>query len=124
MVVRVRTFVALRHWILNYFMDDFVVDYNLRLTFCSLLNDFVDELSQDPRGRKSSLRSWPSSKSAGAASAHSTGTGPNSTPPSAPTSYPARRHRRPPQCHPEPQLLGSSPTWTRGHPSWTPSSPR
>ncbi|KAK0634870.1 putative RasGEF group protein [Bombardia bombarda] len=56
MVVRVRTFVALRHWILNYFMDDFVVDYNLRVSFCSLLNDFVDELSQDPRARKVQLK--------------------------------------------------------------------
>ncbi|WXC66970.1 hypothetical protein SNK03_012740 [Fusarium graminearum] len=56
MVVRVRTFVALRHWILNYFMDDFVVDYNLRLVFCELLNDFVDELSQCNRGRKVQLK--------------------------------------------------------------------
>ncbi|KAK1761064.1 guanine nucleotide exchange factor LTE1 [Echria macrotheca] len=56
MVVRVRTFVALRHWILNYFMDDFVLDYNLRVTFCNLLNDFVDELSQDLRARKVQLK--------------------------------------------------------------------
>ncbi|RGP64167.1 hypothetical protein FLONG3_9630 [Fusarium longipes] len=56
MVVRVRTFVALRHWILNYFMDDFVVDYNLRLVFCELLNDFVDELSQCKRSRKVQLK--------------------------------------------------------------------
>ncbi|CAK7233243.1 Guanine nucleotide exchange factor lte1 [Sporothrix bragantina] len=56
MVVRVRTFVALRHWILNYFMDDFVVDYDLRVLFCELLNSFVDELSQDPRGRKVQLK--------------------------------------------------------------------
>ncbi|KAF5665369.1 LTE1 GDP GTP exchange factor [Fusarium heterosporum] len=56
MVVRVRTFVALRHWILNYFMDDFVVDYNLRSTFCELLNDFVDELSQCKRARKVQLK--------------------------------------------------------------------
>lgn len=47
MVVRVRTFVALRHWILNYFVDDFVIDYHLRIVFCNLLNDLVDELSQD-----------------------------------------------------------------------------
>ena len=47
MVVRVRTFVALRHWILNYFVDDFVVQYTLRVTFCNLLNDLVDDLSQD-----------------------------------------------------------------------------
>ncbi|KAM0194206.1 hypothetical protein ACHAPI_007235 [Fusarium lateritium] len=56
MVVRVRTFVALRHWILNYFMDDFVVDHNLRATFCELLNDFVDELSQCKRARKVQLK--------------------------------------------------------------------
>ncbi|KAF5024673.1 hypothetical protein F66182_3243 [Fusarium sp. NRRL 66182] len=56
MVVRVRTFVALRHWILNYFMDDFVVDYSLRLTFCELLNDFVDELSQCDRSLKVQLK--------------------------------------------------------------------
>lgn len=56
MVVRVRTFVALRHWILNYFMDDFVIDYELRVLFCDLLNGFVNELSQDPRGRKVQLK--------------------------------------------------------------------
>ncbi|KFG79416.1 putative LTE1 protein [Metarhizium anisopliae] len=47
MIVRVRTFVALRHWILNYFVDDFLAEYGLRVTFCNLLNDFVDELCQD-----------------------------------------------------------------------------
>ncbi|TWU78880.1 Guanine nucleotide exchange factor lte1 [Metarhizium rileyi] len=46
MIVRVRTFVAIRHWILNYFVDDFLTDYDLRVTFCHLLNDFVDELCQ------------------------------------------------------------------------------
>ena len=56
MVVRVRTFVALRHWILNYFVDDFFVDHGLRATFCNLLNDFVEELTQDPRGRKVQLK--------------------------------------------------------------------
>lgn len=56
MVVRVRAFVALRHWILNYFTDDFVIDYNLRVTFCNLLNDFVDELAQDLRARKVQLK--------------------------------------------------------------------
>ncbi|KAG8417673.1 Guanine nucleotide exchange factor lte1 [Metarhizium acridum] len=47
MIVRVRTFVALRHWILNYFVDDFLGEYGLRVTFCNLLNDFVNELCQD-----------------------------------------------------------------------------
>ncbi|KAK4453037.1 guanine nucleotide exchange factor LTE1 [Podospora aff. communis PSN243] len=56
MVVRVRTFVALRHWILNYFIDDFVIDYSLRVMFCNLLNDFVDELAQDLRARKVQLK--------------------------------------------------------------------
>lgn len=46
-VVRVRTFVAIRHWILNYFLDDYVVDYDLRKSFCDLLNNFVTELVQD-----------------------------------------------------------------------------
>ncbi|CAJ2511399.1 Uu.00g070240.m01.CDS01 [Anthostomella pinea] len=56
MIVKVRTFVAIRHWILNYFVDDFVVDYHLRVTFCNLLNDFVDELSSEQRGRKVQLK--------------------------------------------------------------------
>lgn len=56
MVVRVRTFVALRHWILNYFLDDFVTDYSLRVTFCHLINTFVEELSQDESSCKVQLR--------------------------------------------------------------------
>ncbi|KAH7320062.1 hypothetical protein B0I35DRAFT_352262 [Stachybotrys elegans] len=56
MIVRVRTFVALRHWILNYFMDDFLVDYQLRVTFCSLLNEFVAELAQEIQVRKVQLK--------------------------------------------------------------------
>lgn len=56
MIVRVRTFVAMRHWILNYFVDDFVLDYDLRVLFCILLNDFVDELSQDAKERKVQLK--------------------------------------------------------------------
>lgn len=56
MVVRVRTFVALRHWILNYFMDDYVLDYDLRKKFCELLNGFVDELLQDPGAEVNKLR--------------------------------------------------------------------
>ena len=46
-VVRVRTFVAIRHWILNYFLDDYVVDHELRKSFCDLLNNFVVELALD-----------------------------------------------------------------------------
>nr|AGN92184.1 LteA [Epichloe baconii] len=56
MIVRVRTFVALRHWILNYFVDDFLLEHSLRVTFCDLLNDFVDELSQDFYSRRVQIR--------------------------------------------------------------------
>jgi len=37
-IVRVRTFVALRHWILNYFVDDFISNIDLRLHFCNMVN--------------------------------------------------------------------------------------
>ncbi|KAF1963408.1 ras GEF [Byssothecium circinans] len=47
-IVRVRTFVALRHWILNYFVDDFVPVYRLRVYFCELVNS----LHQDLRARE------------------------------------------------------------------------
>ncbi len=43
-IVRVRTFVALRHWILNYFVDDFVPAYKLRTYFCELVNSLHDSL--------------------------------------------------------------------------------
>ncbi|GAW27077.1 putative LTE1 GDP GTP exchange factor [Rosellinia necatrix] len=52
MIVKVRTFVAIRHWILNYFVDDFVVDYHLRVTFCDLLNEFTDDLPTTKPKRK------------------------------------------------------------------------
>jgi len=47
-VVRVRTFVAMRHWILNYFMDDFEPDYHLRLLFCELVNALAKDLYARP----------------------------------------------------------------------------
>lgn len=37
-VIRVRAFAALRHWILNYFPYDFVIDRELRVKFCEQLN--------------------------------------------------------------------------------------
>lgn len=43
-IVRVRTFVALRHWILNYFVDDFVPVYKLRAHFCDLVNSLFTDL--------------------------------------------------------------------------------
>jgi hypothetical protein len=47
-IARVRTFVALRHWILNYFQDDFMYNYELRQRFCDLVNQMCTELSQRP----------------------------------------------------------------------------
>ncbi|TVY34919.1 Guanine nucleotide exchange factor [Lachnellula subtilissima] len=55
-VVRVRTFVAIRHWVLNYFLDDFVIDYDLRKSFCDLLNNFVSDLSQNQPSNKVPLK--------------------------------------------------------------------
>lgn len=45
-IVRVRTFVALRHWILNYFAEDFALDLPLRQRFCDLVNDLARSLRQ------------------------------------------------------------------------------
>ncbi|KAI9761559.1 MAG: hypothetical protein M4579_000951 [Chaenotheca gracillima] len=45
-IVRVRTFVAMRHWILNYFVDDFVPDFTLRAAFCESLNRLCTFLKQ------------------------------------------------------------------------------
>lgn len=55
-VVRVRTFVALRHWILNYFVDDFVCEYEMRTNFCRLLNSLTNDISQDAKGRRVQLK--------------------------------------------------------------------
>ncbi|KAF2746866.1 hypothetical protein M011DRAFT_381388, partial [Sporormia fimetaria CBS 119925] len=43
-IVRVRTFVALRHWILNYFVDDFAPAYSLRAYFCHMVNGLYAQL--------------------------------------------------------------------------------
>lgn len=56
MVVRVRTFVALRHWILNYFVDDFLCEYEMRTNFCTLLNSLTDELCHSPKARRVQLK--------------------------------------------------------------------
>lgn len=39
-MVRVRTFAALRHWLLNYFADDFAPSASLRSQFAKAINDF------------------------------------------------------------------------------------
>lgn len=56
MIVHVRAFVALRHWILNYFVDDFVVDYSLRVNFCVLVNQYVDDLAHNVEAHKVQLK--------------------------------------------------------------------
>ncbi|EED19050.1 guanine nucleotide exchange factor, putative [Talaromyces stipitatus ATCC 10500] len=43
-IIRIRTFAALRHWILNYFVDDFVSNWDLRAQFCDTINRMYDEL--------------------------------------------------------------------------------
>ncbi|KAI9314588.1 hypothetical protein BX666DRAFT_1968375 [Dichotomocladium elegans] len=48
-VVRIRTFVVMRHWLLNYFLHDFVHSRDLRL----LLTSFLNSLAQDPIVRQS-----------------------------------------------------------------------
>lgn len=55
-VVRVRTFVAIRHWILNYFLDDYVVDYELRVLFCERLNTFAKTLLESEMQSKIPLK--------------------------------------------------------------------
>ena len=43
-VIRVRAFAAIRHWILNYFPYDFVVDRDLRVKFCQHLNSLTHQV--------------------------------------------------------------------------------
>lgn len=43
-IIRIRTFAALRHWILNYFVDDFVNNRDLRAQFCDTINHMYDDL--------------------------------------------------------------------------------
>ena len=45
-VIRVRAFAAIRHWILNYFPYDFVVDRDLRVKFCQHLNALMQQVRQ------------------------------------------------------------------------------
>lgn len=52
-IIRIRTFAAIRHWILNYFVDDFVLDRDLRLRFCELLNEIYDEVRNRAQSNQS-----------------------------------------------------------------------
>nr|POE93323.1 guanine nucleotide exchange factor lte1 [Quercus suber] len=48
-IVRVRTFVALRHWMLNYFTDDFAHSIALRQQFCDRVNHLARNLQNKSR---------------------------------------------------------------------------
>lgn len=41
LIVTVRCFTVIRHWLVNFFADDFVLDYDLRVQFCDLVNSMV-----------------------------------------------------------------------------------
>lgn len=47
-VIRVRVFAAIRHWILNYFVYDFVIDRELRVRFCDKVNSIGREVCSRP----------------------------------------------------------------------------
>ncbi|KAJ5499848.1 Guanine-nucleotide dissociation stimulator CDC25 [Penicillium expansum] len=49
-IIRIRTFAALRHWILNYFVDDFVTNYELRTHFCETINKLYSEVRSRQNG--------------------------------------------------------------------------
>ncbi|KAL9607330.1 MAG: hypothetical protein Q9167_007748 [Letrouitia subvulpina] len=55
-VIRVRAFAALRHWILNYFPYDFVVDRELRVKFCDRLNTLLREVKSRSGSGPSDLK--------------------------------------------------------------------
>ncbi|ERF75226.1 hypothetical protein EPUS_00018 [Endocarpon pusillum Z07020] len=55
-VIRIRTFAALRHWILNYFVDDFVVNRKLRVQFCDQINEMYHEVSRRTGGGVSDMK--------------------------------------------------------------------
>ncbi|KAL9582446.1 MAG: hypothetical protein Q9203_005493 [Teloschistes exilis] len=55
-VIRVRAFAALRHWILNYFPYDFVVDRDLRVKFCWRLNVLMKEVQRKPSNGRSDMK--------------------------------------------------------------------
>jgi hypothetical protein len=41
LIVTVRCFTVIRHWLINFFVDDFVLNYDLRVQFCDITNDMV-----------------------------------------------------------------------------------
>ncbi|KAJ9610873.1 Guanine nucleotide exchange factor lte1 [Cladophialophora chaetospira] len=55
-IIRVRTFAALRHWILNYFMDDFFLDGRLRARFCKEVNKLYTDVKTSEQHGFSDLK--------------------------------------------------------------------
>ena len=55
-IIRIRTFAAIRHWILNYFPDDFVPNRDLRLQYCELLNRIYNEVRLRTTSTRSDLK--------------------------------------------------------------------
>jgi hypothetical protein len=55
-IIRIRTFAALRHWILNYFVDDFVANYDLRIHFCDTINMLYTNVKSRETGGMSDLK--------------------------------------------------------------------
>lgn len=55
-IVTVRTFVALRHWILNYFLEDFTSALQLRRTFCATVNGLANALQHSKGADDSDLK--------------------------------------------------------------------
>ncbi|KAJ5155740.1 hypothetical protein N7492_008543 [Penicillium capsulatum] len=55
-IIRIRTFAALRHWILNYFVDDFVTNYGLRTHFCETINALYQDVKSRSNGGMSDLK--------------------------------------------------------------------
>ncbi|KAJ6093336.1 hypothetical protein N7486_008625 [Penicillium sp. IBT 16267x] len=55
-IIRIRTFAALRHWILNYFVDDFVTNYDLRTHFCETINNLYQGVKCRRNGGMSDLK--------------------------------------------------------------------
>ncbi|OAX84370.1 hypothetical protein ACJ72_01262 [Emergomyces africanus] len=55
-IIRIRTFAALRHWILNYFVDDFVINRDLRVQFCQKLNQIYENVRSCGNNSASDLK--------------------------------------------------------------------
>ncbi|WEW54942.1 Guanine nucleotide exchange factor lte1 [Emydomyces testavorans] len=55
-VIRIRVFAALRHWILNYFVDDFVPNRDLRIQFCDRLNRMYEEIKRRSKNSYSDVK--------------------------------------------------------------------